>query len=120
MGFINHSGYVNIDFRDFYSVIKKAGLARLSFAAADGAGDMRRAAEEIMGNADLIASMKGSENILVNFEAPPHISVELLERVHLFFRTAAPANADFLWGIRLCEDYTSEISITILAAGLNA
>jgi cell division protein FtsZ len=114
-------GYINVDFADVETVMRKSGLAIMGTGVATGE---RRAAEAVESalNSPLLNNndIRGARNILLNITSG-NIEVTMAEvgLITDIVQNKAGFDADLIWGNGKDESLADNLSVTIIATGFS-
>lgn len=113
-------GIINVDFADVRSVMSNAGVALMGLGR--GVGDQRAkmAAQHAATSPLLETNIHGAKKLLVNITAGPDFSIgEAHEAMEYILQFTDAENADIILGHVMRDNPDGEVSITLLAAGMN-
>ncbi len=114
-------GYINVDFADVETVMRKSGLAIMGTGVAAGE---RRAEEAVEGalNSPLLNNndIRGAKNILLNITSG-NLEVTMAEvgLITDIVQNKAGFDADLIWGNGKDESLGDNLSVTIIATGFS-
>jgi cell division protein FtsZ len=112
-------GYINVDFADVETVMKKSGVAIMGSATAEGeerAIDAIQAALEspLLNNNDI----KGAQNILLNITSGvDEITMDEVGEITDYVQDRVGATASIIWGSGTDDRLNDEVGVTIIATG---
>jgi cell division protein FtsZ len=112
-------GYINVDFADVETVMKKSGVAILGSGTATGEGRALKAIQEaitspLLNNNDIT----GADSILLNITSGlDEVSMDEVGEITDYVSKAAAKNALIIWGTGNDESLKERISVTIIATG---
>ena len=118
---ITVAGYINVDFADVETVMRKSGVALMGSAQAEGEDRAIRAIEEAL-NSPLLNNndIKGAQNILLNITSgSAEVTMDEIGQITDFIQAKAGHDADLIWGNGVDESFGDEISVTIIATGFS-
>jgi cell division protein FtsZ len=113
-------GIINVDFADVRSVMSNAGVALMGLGK--GVGDQRAkmAAQHAANSPLLETNIQGARRLLVNVTAGPDFSIgEAHEAMEYILQFTDAEDADIIMGHVMRDNPDGEISITLLAAGMD-
>jgi cell division protein FtsZ len=113
-------GIINVDFADVRSVMSNAGVALMGLGR--GVGDQRaKVAAEHAANSPLLeTNIHGAKKLLVNVTAGPDFSIgEAHEAMEYILQFTDAEDADIILGHVMRDALDGEVSITLLAAGMD-
>ena len=114
-------GYINVDFADVETVLRKSGLAIMGTGIADGENRAEDAVEKAL-NSPLLNNndIRGAKNILLNITSgTQEVTMDEVGRVTDFIQNKAGFDADLIWGNGKDESLGENISVTIIASGFS-
>ena len=114
---INVTGFINLDFADVTSVMKRAGFAHMGVGHGKGKDKAEAAATMAISSPLLETSINGAHGIIINITASPDIDLEDAEFASEMITKAAHPDARIFWGVALDENYEDEMKITVVATG---
>jgi cell division protein FtsZ len=113
-------GIINVDFADVRSVMSNAGVALMGLGR--GLGDQRAkmAAQHAANSPLLETNIQGARRLLVNVTAGPDFSIgEAHEAMEYILQFTDAEDADIILGHVMRDNPDGEVSITLLAAGMD-
>ncbi|MDR2051333.1 MAG: cell division protein FtsZ [Deltaproteobacteria bacterium] len=118
---LTKSGYVDLDFNDVRTAMSKPGRALMGVGAASGENRAREAAQQAI-NSPLLedANIDGAQAILFNITSDQSLTMEELSEAADIITKAADQNADVFYGHVLLEEENDEVSITVIATGIDS
>jgi cell division protein FtsZ len=114
-------GYINVDFADVETVMRKSGVALMGSARSRGEGRALRAVEEAL-NSPLLNNndIKGAKNILLNITSgSEEVTMDEIGQITDYIQTKAGHDADLIWGNGVDEVLGEDISVTVIATGFS-
>ena len=112
-------GYINVDFADVETVMRKSGLALMGTGIASGE-DRATKAVEIALNSPLLnnSDIRGAKNILLNMNSgSKEITMDEVGKITDFIQNMAGFEADLIWGNGKDEALGESLSVTLIATG---
>ena len=112
-------GYINVDFADVETVIRKSGLAVMGTGIADGEMRAEEAVEKAL-NSPLLNNndIRGAKNILLNITSgDKEVTMDEVGRITDYVQNKAGFGADLIWGNGKDESLGDNISVTLIATG---
>lgn len=114
-------GYINVDFADVETVMRKSGLAIMGTGVAAGE---RRAEEAVEGalNSPLLNNndIRGAKNILLNITSGNlEVTMDEVGLITDIVQNKAGFDADLIWGNGKDESLGDNLSVTIIATGFS-
>lgn len=114
-------GYINVDFADVETVMRKSGLAIMGTGIATGDNRAEEAIESAL-NSPLLNNndIRGARNILLNITSG-NIEVTMAEvgLITDIVQNKAGFDADLIWGNGTEDSLGESLSVTIIATGFN-
>jgi cell division protein FtsZ len=114
-------GYINVDFADVETVMRKSGVSLMGSAKATGEDRALKAVEEAL-NSPLLNNndIRGAQNILLNITSGlEEVTMDEIGQITDYIQTKAGHEADLIWGNGLDEELGDEISVTVIATGFS-
>ncbi|WP_423126465.1 cell division protein FtsZ [Gaoshiqia sp. Z1-71] len=114
-------GYINVDFADVETVMRKSGVALMGSARAQGENRALQAVEEAL-NSPLLNNndIRGAQNILLNITSgKEEVTMDEIGQITDYIQTKAGHDADLIWGNGVDENLGDEISVTVIATGFS-
>lgn len=116
---INVSGFINVDFADVKTVMQNMGYALMGTGSASGEDRAVMAARAAINNpllADI--NLNGCQSLLINITAGRDIIMSEFEEVNSVIVNETGRAANIITGVIIDENMTDQISVTIIATGL--
>lgn len=114
------NGFINLDFEDVCLVFRGAGSAHMGVGRAAGEDKADAAADMVISDALLGASIVGARAAIVNFTAPPDISLSDANLAAMRIEKVLARNAEVFWGIAFDDTMTDELQVTVIATGFES
>ena len=114
-------GYINVDFADVETVMRKSGVALMGSAKAEGENRALKAVEEAL-NSPLLNNndIRGAQNILLNITSgKEEVTMDEIGEITDYIQSKAGNDADLIWGNGVDEALGDEISVTVIATGFS-
>lgn len=112
-------GMINVDFADVRSVMKSAGVALMGLGRGTGERRARIAAEQAVSSPLLETDIQGAKRLLVNITAGPDFTIgEAQDAMEYIMQFADADEASIYMGQVFDESYGEQVSVTLLAAGM--
>ncbi len=114
-------GYINVDFADVETVMRKSGVALMGSARASGEDRALKAVEEAL-NSPLLNNndIRGAQNILLNITSgKEEVTMDEIGQITDYIQAKAGHEADLIWGNGLDEELGEDISVTVIATGFS-
>ncbi|MFW6289511.1 MAG: cell division protein FtsZ [Mariniphaga sp.] len=112
-------GYINVDFADVETVMRKSGLALMGTGVASGKDRAAEAVEKAL-NSPLLnnSDIRGAKNILLNVTSgTQEVTMAEVGTITDYLQNKAGFEADLIWGNGKDEALGDEISVTLIATG---
>jgi len=112
-------GYINVDFADVETVMRKSGLALMGTGVASGKDRATEAVEQAL-NSPLLNNndIRGAKNILLNITSGiQEVTMDEVGRITDYLQNKAGFEADLIWGNGKDDSLGEEISVTLIATG---
>lgn len=115
-------GYINVDFADVETVMRKSGMAVMGTGIAEGENRALEAVEIAL-NSPLLNNndIRGAKNILVNITSGVNeVTMAEVGKITDYVQNKAGFDADLIWGNGLDAKLGEKLSVTVIATGLSA
>lgn len=115
-------GYINVDFADVETVMRRSGLAVMGTGIASGDERAEKAVEKAL-NSPLLNNndIRGTKNILLNITSgTQEVTMDEVGRITDFVQNKAGFDADLIWGNGKDEALGENLSVTIIATGFSS
>ena len=112
-------GYINVDFADVETVMRKSGLAIMGTGVANGENRATVAVEKAL-NSPLLNNndIRGAKNILLNITScNKEVTMDEVGKITDYLQNMAGFDADLIWGNGKDETLGDDISVTLIATG---
>lgn len=112
-------GYINVDFADVETVMRKSGLALMGTGVANGKDRATEAVEQAL-NSPLLNNndIRGAKNILLNITSgTQEVTMDEVGKITDYLQNKAGFEADLIWGNGKDENLGENISVTLIATG---
>jgi cell division protein FtsZ len=112
-------GYINVDFADVETVMRKSGLALMGTGVASGKDRATEAVEQALSSPLLNNNdIRGAKNILLNITSgTQEVTMDEVGRITDYLQNKAGFEADLIWGNGKDDSLGEEISVTLIATG---
>ncbi|RIJ99123.1 MAG: cell division protein FtsZ [Armatimonadetes bacterium] len=116
---ITRPGQINVDFADVRTIMKDAGVALMGMGKGVGEQRARVAAQNAVNSPLLETSIEGAKRLLVNLAGGADFSIgEAHEAMEYILQFADPDEAEIIMGHVELPTSDGEVTITVLAAGM--
>ncbi len=112
-------GYINVDFADVETVMRKSGMALMGTGVASGEDRADKAVEQAL-NSPLLNNndIRGAKDVLLNITSGnAEVTMDEVTRIIEYLQNKAGFEADLIWGNGIDENLGDEISVTLIATG---
>lgn len=112
-------GYINVDFADVQTVMRRSGMAVMGTGVATGANRAEEAVELAL-NSPLLNNndIRGARNVLVHITSgDKEVTMDEVGRITDYIQNKAGFDADMIWGNGFDENLDEELSVTVIATG---
>jgi cell division protein FtsZ len=118
---ITVTGYINVDFEDVNTVMRKSGKAIMGSAKAEGENRALKAIEDAMRSPLLNDSnIAGAENILLYITSgDDEVSLDEVLEITDYIQQTCGNTAEVIWGNGKDDSLGNNIAITIIATGFD-
>ncbi len=115
-------GYINVDFADVETVMRKSGMAIMGTGIAEGKNRAAEAVESAL-NSPLLNNndIRGARNILVNITSGSlEVTMDEIGEITDIVQNKAGFDADLIWGNGKDDTLGEKLSVTIIATGFSS
>nr|WP_321354908.1 cell division protein FtsZ [uncultured Draconibacterium sp.] len=112
-------GYINVDFADVETVMRKSGMAVMGTGVSDEEDRAEDAVKKAL-NSPLLNDneIRGARNILVNINSGnKEVTMDEVGRITDYVQNMAGFDADLIWGNGTDETLGEKLSVTVIATG---
>lgn len=106
---------INLDLADLRTVLSGAGMVLIGIGSGRGREKAKQAAEEAINSPLLEISVKGARSIILNVTGGPDMTLNEVTDIVNFVKNAAGTEVDILWGCKVDETLSNEITVTVIA-----
>jgi len=112
-------GYINVDFADVETVMRKSGVSLMGSACDEGEDRALRVIEEAMDSPLLNNNdIRGAKNILLNITSgEDEVTMDEIGQITEYVQNKAGNGADLIWGNGTDEKLGKKISVTLIVTG---
>lgn len=117
---ITKHGLINLDFADVKTIINRKGPAVIGVSRTSGPDRAVKAVENAI-HCPLLESnsIKGAHGLLINFTGGPDMRLNEVRKAAKMIYEEAGENANVVFGALIDENMKDEISVTVIATGLD-
>lgn len=118
---ITVTGYINVDFEDVNTVMRRSGKAIMGSSKAEGENRALKAIEDAMRSPLLNDSnIAGAQNILLYITSgSEEVSLDEVHEITDYIQQTCGNTAEVIWGNGSDESLGSHIAITVIATGFD-
>ncbi|MCK3685877.1 cell division protein FtsZ [Maribellus sp. YY47] len=112
-------GYINVDFADVETVMRKSGMAVMGTGVSLGPNRAEEAVELAL-NSPLLNNndIRGARNVLVHITSgEKEVTMSEIGQITDYIQNKAGFDADLIWGNGFDESLDEELSVTVIATG---
>ncbi|UCD91731.1 MAG: cell division protein FtsZ [Methanobacteriota archaeon] len=119
---VSKPGLINLDFNDFKTIMKGAGVAMIGLGESEApAGDRAlEAISEAINSPLLDVDITSANGILVNVVGGEVMSVSEAEKVAEVLQTKVSGNARIIWGATVDPTMENKIRVMVVATGVTS
>jgi len=114
---INVAGFINLDFADVSSVMKRSGLAHMGIGAANGKDKAEQAAKMAISSPLLETSISGATGVIISISVSPEVGLEDVELASSMISNECNPDANIIWGVNFDPELEDEMRVTIISTG---
>jgi cell division protein FtsZ len=114
-------GYINVDFADVETVMRKSGMALMGTGVSSGENRAEEAVEKAL-NSPLLNNndIRGARNILLNITSGNlEVTMDEVGLISDIVQNKAGFDADLIWGNGKDDSLGDNLSVTIIATGFS-
>lgn len=114
-------GYINVDFADVETVMRKSGLAVMGTGVASGDNRAEEAVEQAL-NSPLLNNndIRGARNVLIHITSGEReVTMDEVGKITDYVQSKSGFDADLIWGNGFDENLDEELSVTVIATGFS-
>ncbi len=114
-------GYINVDFADVETVMRKSGHALMGTGVAVGENRAEEAVELAL-NSPLLNNndIRGARNVLIHITSGEReVTMAEVGKITDYVQNKAGFDADMIWGNGFDENLDEELSVTVIATGFS-
>ena len=120
---INVDGYINLDFNDVNTTLRKGGVAIISSGYGEGEQRVTKAIQDalnspLLKNRDIYGSQRILMNIYYSRDAKDEFKMSEIDEMKNFMAQFT-LDHDMIWGVAYDDTLGDKIKITMLASGFN-
>ena len=112
-------GYINVDFADVETVMRKSGMAVMGTGVSEEEDRAEDAVRKAL-NSPLLNDneIRGARNILININSGnKEVTMDEVGRITDYVQNMAGFDADLIWGNGTDESLGEKLSVTVIATG---
>lgn len=113
---INVPSLINLDFADVKTVMKDKGIAHIGIGTGHGDDKAMEAVKKAVESPLLETSINGASNVLINISGD--VTLMDVNEAAEYVQELATDNANIIFGSMYDESRTDEVTITVIATGL--
>ena len=113
---INVPSLINLDFADVKTVMKDKGIAHIGIGTGHGDDKAMEAVKKAVESPLLETSINGASNVLINISGD--VTLMDVNEAAEYVQGLATDNANIIFGSMYDESKTDEVTITVIATGL--
>ncbi len=113
---INVPALINLDFADIQTVMKDKGLAHIGIGSGKGDDKAAEAVQAAVASPLLETTISGASDVIVNISGD--VSLMDANDSVSFVQEIVGETANIIFGVKVDEDMKDEVSVTVIATGL--
>ncbi|MGQ9472471.1 MAG: cell division protein FtsZ [Candidatus Caldatribacteriaceae bacterium] len=106
---------INLDLADLRTVLSGAGMVWIGIGHGRGREKAKQAVEEATSSPLLEISVKGAKSIILNITGGPDMTLGEINEIVEIITNHAGTETDILWGYKVEETITNELTVTVVA-----
>ncbi len=112
---LRSTGFINLDFADLKTVLRKSGLAHLGIGEASGKSKVEEAAAAVIHSELMDTDIHGARRLIINFICSPDLGMDDVSAVMERIRGAAHDDANIIFGIGFDEKLMDALRLIVIA-----
>ena len=116
---ILEDGLINLDFADVHTVMFEQGVAHMGVGRASGKNKTEDAALAAINSPLLETTIDGARAVIISFTGDSSIGLKDITAAANIIRKSVDPDADVMFGATINENYKDEVSVTVIATGLD-
>ena len=113
---INETGFINLDFADVRAVMTDKGIAHIGIGTAHGENRALDAVKQAVSSPLLETSIDGATNVILNISGT--VTLDDARNAAGYVQELVGDEANVIFGVRYDPDAEDEVSVTVIATGL--
>ena len=114
---INETGFINLDFADVRAVMTDKGIAHIGIGTAHGENRALDAVKQAVSSPLLETSIEGATNVILNISGT--VTLDDARNAAGYVQELVGDEANVIFGVRYDQDAEDEVSVTVIATGLD-
>ena len=116
---ILEDGLINLDFADVHTVMYEQGVAHMGVGRATGKNKTEEAALQAINSPLLETTIDGAKAVIISFTGDSSIGLKDITSAANIIRRTVDPDADVMFGATINENYKDEVTVTVIATGLD-
>ncbi len=112
---IQNTSFINCDFTDLTTILKKSGYVHVARARALGTQKVENCINQLTNNILLNTSIDNATGILLHLVVSGNVSLEDVDKISSYVSERADSECNFIFGLNFDENLEDEISVLLLA-----
>lgn len=112
---IQNTAFINCDFADITTILKKSGYIHIATGRAVGANKTDLIVEQIKKSALLDTSINGANGVLLNITIAADAALEDVDKISTEIASFADPNVNLIFGLNMDESLNDEIKVLLVA-----
>ncbi|MCL2571021.1 MAG: cell division protein FtsZ [Defluviitaleaceae bacterium] len=112
-------GLINLDFADVKTVMSQQGVAHMGVGRASGKNKTAEAALQAINSPLLETTIDGARAVIISFTGDSSIGLKDITQAANIIRESVDKDADVMFGATINESYKDEVTVTVIATGLD-
>jgi len=112
-------GLINLDFADVRTVMHEQGVAHMGVGRATGKNKTEEAALRAINSPLLETTINGARSVIISFTGDASIALRDIDQAANIIRKAVDKDANVMFGATINENYQDEVTVTVIATGLD-
>ena len=112
---LKSTGFINLDFADLKTILRKSGFAHLGLGEASGKGKVEEAAAAAIRSELTETSVHGARRVIVNLISSPDLPMDDVSAVMERIQNAADEDANIIFGLGFDEKLVDALRVIVIA-----
>jgi cell division protein FtsZ len=111
---------VNLDFADVKAIMRQGGVCTIGVGESDSNARVKESVERALNNPLLDVSYDGATGALIHITGGNDLTLEEVNRIGEMVTTSLDAEAQVIWGARICDDMSGKVRVMTIISGVKS